>query len=197
MELDLAIKNRRSVRQYLDKKVESNNINFILDAAKYAPNSGNKQFWHFIVVEDLNKREQITEACIGQDWMKTAPVFIVISYNFEDCKRFYEERAEMYGMQDSALAAQNIMLKAYDIGLSSCFVSLFEENAIKRILKIPNNMKFYSIITIGYSNEVTQAKRTDLRNLVSFDEYKGKKSFTSIFPIKKTIERIKGRFRRK
>ena len=196
MDLDLVIKGRRSIRKYLDKNVEHEKISLILDAGRYAPNSGNKQLWHFIIVEDLNKREQITEACLGQEWMKTAPVFIVVCYNLEYSNRFYDERAEFYGIQDCALASENIMLKAYDIGLSSCFVSLFEENAIKRILKIPDNVKVYCIITIGYGNETSESKRMDLRNIISFEEYKGKKSF-GIFPLKKTFEKIKDKFRKK
>jgi nitroreductase len=47
-----AIKKRRSVRNYLDKPIEEEKLNAVLEAGRHAPSAGNRQEWRFIVVRD-------------------------------------------------------------------------------------------------------------------------------------------------
>jgi hypothetical protein len=71
------------------------------------------------------------------------------------------------------------------MGLASCWVNAFDEQAIKRILKIPESVSPQAIISLGYSDEKTEKlKRYDLDLLVHFEVWEGKQS-EGLFPLKK------------
>ena len=56
-----AIKTRKSVRKYLDKPVEDEKLNVILEAARLAPSAGNRQEWRFVVVRNPQTRRELAE----------------------------------------------------------------------------------------------------------------------------------------
>ena len=117
MDVEKCIKERRSIRRYSDKKVSLSDILDIINCARYAPSSGNLQNWCFIIVKDKKTKSEIVDACLGQDWMHDAPVFIVICSNREKIASYYEKHKNKYSIQNCALAAQNLMLKAHSLGL--------------------------------------------------------------------------------
>ena len=149
-----AIKERRSIRSYLDIPVEWDKIGSVLQSALLAPNAGNLQIWRYVVVRKLERRKQIAEACLQQYWMEQAPVHIVIFAKLEKEEQFYGIRGvRLYSIQDCAMAAMSIMLTAHDLGLGSCFVSAFDEEAIARIFKLPDNVRPQAVVTLGYTDE--------------------------------------------
>ena len=52
MEINKCIKERRSVRKYLNKDVPLRLILELIDSAHFAPSSGNIQNWNFIIVKN-------------------------------------------------------------------------------------------------------------------------------------------------
>ena len=64
MNIDDVLEERRSIRDYSNKAVSWKQVSEILNAATYSPSSGNLQNWRFIVVNDKNRREQISIACL-------------------------------------------------------------------------------------------------------------------------------------
>ncbi len=148
------IKTRRSIRKYLDVPVEFDKLTNIVDAARFAPSSGNVQNWKFIVVFDKGKRKKLAEACLQQFWMEQAPVHIIVCGEPEKARRFYGIRGErLYTIQNCATAIQNILLTAHSLGLGACWVGAFDEDMIKRDFGIPDNVRPQAIITIGYADE--------------------------------------------
>ena len=193
MELDDCIKNRRSVRSFLAKKVEIEKIGLILEAATFAPSSGNLQNWRFIVVDNEKKKEEIADACLKEYWMLESPVFIVVCNDPVNIERFFGERADFYATQNCAAAIENILLKAADLGLASNWVGAFDENAIKRILKLPDSIKVEAVVEIGYSKEEKAlSKRYSLEHLTYFNEWGKLKEL--LFPLRK-ISKEKKKFR--
>ena len=129
-------------------------IGKLIYAAHSAPSSGNLQNWKFIIVQDENLRKSIAEACYGQLWMATAPVYIVVCGNPDRGSQFYGIRGErLYTIQNCAAAVQNILLAAHDIGLGSCWVGAFEEDTLRDLLGIPEHIRPQAIITIGHAAE--------------------------------------------
>jgi len=173
MELDKCIKGRRSVRDYLEKDVENEKLVKIIDSARYAPSSGNLQNWRFIIVKDNKKRNDIAIACLKQHWMAEAPVHIVVCNKIEDVKRFYGSMGELvYSIHNCAAAIENLLLTAYSLGLGTCWIGAFDEDAIKKILRIPNDIKIEAVITVGYPKEKEEpAERYSLDNLTFFEEW--------------------------
>ena len=62
MDIFDCMRNRRSVRAYLDVPVEWEKVGQVITMAKHAPSAGNQQNWKFIVVLDREKRAAISEA---------------------------------------------------------------------------------------------------------------------------------------
>ena len=143
MNVEECIKTRRSVRKYNDNPVDWDKVTRILDAGKFAPSAGNIQNWRFIVVEDEDKKEKVAKGCLGQKWMTRAGVLVVVCSDDSDARRIYGEKSEFYCRQNCAAAMQNMLLKAYSIGIASCWIGAFSRTDIKKVLKIPDNISEY------------------------------------------------------
>ena len=171
MDVEKAIFSRFSCRLYKSKAIKDKFLNMILEAGLNAPNSGNLQACKFIVVNDESIKEKITKAALDQAWMMQAPLFIVICSDLEKLKKYYPERYNLYSVQETSLAAENIMLMAFSLSIKSCFVSAFDDNAVRRALRIPDEIGVYCIITLGYSNDKKTTTRNSLKYSVNVNEY--------------------------
>ncbi|MDD3323248.1 MAG: NAD(P)H nitroreductase [Sphingobacteriia bacterium] len=150
---DLA-KNRRSIRKYLAKPVESEKVDAILRVALMSPASKRANGWEFIVVDDrenLIKLSQCRE--FGSKFVADAPMAIVVAYDPEKSDVWFE---------DASIAATFVQLAAQDLGLGSCWVQVYNrqhdenttaEHFIQNILGIPENFHVLNIITLGYKDE--------------------------------------------
>jgi len=193
MELIKAIKGRRSVRNYLQKDVSWNLISEVLNAGRWAPTSGNLQNFKFIVIRDKKIRNKLSDAGFYQPWMKRAPVHIVVCALIPKIKRVYGVRGEaLYAVQNCALVAQNMMLRAYDLGLGTCFVGAFDEEKVRKLLDIDEKARPQAIITLGYPRKpLPRPRREDLATKVFFEKYdeKQRKELGKI-PVEKPIHNI-------
>lgn len=173
METIEAIKSRRSIRRYSEKPVEFEKITTILEAGTYAPSAGNLQDWRFIIVSEKPLIKQVSEYCIEQYWINTAPVLIIVCANPEKHEMYYGLRGKrLYNVQDCAAAIQNMMLTATDLGLGSCWIGAFEEDKIRSTFGIPTDVRPQAIITIGYTDEIPEEKVIKpIEDVVYFNRY--------------------------
>lgn len=149
-----AIRTRRSIRKYRDKPVEWDKVANILDAGRLAPSAGNLQNWRFVTVLEEASRKKIADASLQQTWMESAPVFIAVLSEPEKARRYYGIRGErLYSIQNCAAAVENMLLAAHDLGLGACWVSAFDDERVGRVLNLPEHVKVYAIITLGYAAE--------------------------------------------
>jgi len=191
MDVDECMKERRSCRSYSTKSVPVEIVGEILEAATYAPSSGNRQNWVFIVVMDDTRKEELCMASAKQTWMLEAPVFIVVCDKKADVVEMYPDRGELYAVQNCALATQNLMLKAHSFGLGTCWVGAFDADAVSRIMKIPSDVVPEAIITLGYPSKYEkEAGRHPVDTVTFFNEYGNKKLDESMFPLKKQVKKI-------
>lgn len=176
MDFDKCLENRRSIRKFKDKEVHPDDVIELIDAARKAPSAGNLQSWKFIIIKNQNIKNKVADACFQQNWISQAPIIIVVCANIDEVKRMYGVRGEMlYSIQNCALATQNILLKATEMGLCSSVISAFEEGMLKRILKIPDEARPQTIITVGYSDEFPPKKILHtIESMTYFDEYGGR-----------------------
>jgi len=184
MDLDTAINTRASCRNFIDKKVPIRLLHMLLESGSKAPSAGNLQDFRFIIVTDEDKKKEIAEASLKQLWMADAPILIVVCSDLKNVIRFYEDRAEYYALQDVSAAAENILLKATDLGLASNWISVFDENVVRRNLRLPENVKPYIIIPIGYTKEKPRhRKRHSVETFISFNTFGNRKYDLNLFPI--------------
>lgn len=170
------IKTRRSIRKYKDKQVPWDDIVNILQAGRMAPSAGNILNWKFIVVKDDGKRKAIAEACSQQWWMEQAPIHIVVVAEPEKCERFYGARGRrFYTLQNVAAAVENMLLAANSLGLGSCWVGAFDEDALRTILILPEQVDVHAVITIGYADEKPQLPpRPRIEHVIYFEKWWGR-----------------------
>lgn len=154
VEFSEVIAARRSVRHFNSKlEVSEAHIRTLLEAAVAAPTAGNIQPWRFTVVRTLEARERLA-AALRQRWATSAPVVIVVSLDPRPCAARYGDRGEyLYGLQDTAAAVENILLTAVDLGLASCWIGAFDEDAVREALGIAAPITPVAILPVGYSAE--------------------------------------------
>lgn len=155
MEVFEAIKRRRSIRRFKEEPFPEDLLKKLLDAARMAPSAGNVQPWKFFVVRNKDIQAKLADAALGQTWMLSAPVMIVVCADLDRAKASYGRRgSELYALQDTAAAIQNILLGATGAGLASCWVGAFREEMAANILGIDYDvLRPVAIIPLGYPAE--------------------------------------------
>ena len=143
-----AIFTRTSTRNFESRPVESKYIIKILRAAMAAPSARNQQPWEFWVTDDKDIIARLSEASPYAKPVKNAPVAIVPCYRTEGLA------APMMAEIDMAMATQNILLEAEELGLGAVMIGIApipeRMNAVAEILKLPENYKPFTIIPIGW-----------------------------------------------
>ncbi len=145
------LQKRRSIRKYQTKPVEEEKINKILEAARLGPSANNQQPCSFIVVTKTEARERLASA-YKANWFLQAPALVVGCVNPREAWRrgtFGEE----YWKVDLAIAMQNLILVATELGLGTCWVANFDENAVKKVLNVPKDVRVVATTPLGYPDE--------------------------------------------
>ena len=151
MEVFTIIGRRRSIRLYEKKPVEKEKLNRILEAGRLAPSASNKQPWRFIVVTDEKVKEKL-RAAYDEEWFVSAPVIIVGCAVPEEA--WVRMDGQEYWMVDVAIAMQNMILTATEIGLGTCWIADFtDEKGIQEALKLPSNIRVVAMTPLGYPAE--------------------------------------------
>lgn len=155
MEVLEAIKKRRSIRRFdTSKQVSDEQVEKILEAARWAPSAGNLQSWFFVVIKNQEVKNQLTGAAWGQDFIAEAPVVIISCADLKRSVSHYGRRGEtLYAIQDATIATQNICLAATEMGLGTVWVGAFAEKEVCKILELPDNFRPIAILPIGYPAE--------------------------------------------
>ena len=166
-------KSRRSVRKYKEKDVTKEQLIRLIDAAQSAPSGGNCQPWHFYVIKDKKIQAEIKEKACGQDWILTASAFIVICTEAGRSEKNYGERGrDLYSIQDTAAAIQNILLCAKNMGLGTCWCGAFDEGKLSEILNLPEKFRPVGLIPVGYpaDDSCPPQNRRPIEEIVTFIE---------------------------
>ncbi len=176
-----AIKQRRSIRKYTDQPVEKELLLEIIDAGRLAPSDSNTQPWNFIVVQSDEMRKKLAHVSHQQEWMMSAPVFIVcvadirVTTTEEGPLHVNEDTPGIGPKQiilDTAIAGENIVLAAQSLGLGTCWVSWFIQDEIRPVLGIPSDKYVVSVITLGYPDqEPKQRPRRTLEEVVRYEKW--------------------------
>ena len=185
MEVFEAIKTRRSIRHYKPAPVTEEQINLILEAARWAPSWRNSQCWRFIVVRDAEVKRKLSETLLyyrpgenpSTSAVRNAPVVIVAcgelkkSGYYEKIPNPLTDKGDWY-MFDVALATQNMMLAAHSLGLATVPAGLFDAPKAAQILGVPANIAVVMLLPLGYPDEEPEIhQRKELSGLVFYETY--------------------------
>jgi nitroreductase len=148
------IEKRRSIRKFLEKPVEDEKIEMLIEAALRAPSSRGLNPWEFIVVTKRDLLKKLSSAKPhGSGFIKNAPLGIVICADEVKCDVWIE---------DCSIASAFILLASESMGLGSCWIQIRErmhsesktsEAYVSEVLDIPSGLRVESIIAVGYPDE--------------------------------------------
>lgn len=165
MHLDDILARRQSIRSFLPRCVDRQDILAIGEAARMAPSACNSQTWRFIAVTNPDTIRQIcTEAMrpvIPNRWLAEAPLVMVGCSQLDIVANRIGTRISgiEYYQIDIGIAMEHMVLKATDLGLGSCWIGWFSESRVKKILEIPNRIKVSAMLAIGYPRKVPAQPR--------------------------------------
>jgi nitroreductase len=145
MDVFEAIRTRRSIRKYRQEPISDEKLDMILEAACLAPSAGNRQPWRFIVVQNAHRKKQVAQIANNQAFLKDAAA-IIVGVGDPDASTNWHEK-------DSMIALEHIVLAATALGYGTCWIGAFDEDALKRLLKIPTQMKVVALLPIGIPAE--------------------------------------------
>ena len=149
-----AIKERRSIRAYAAKEVSEEDVERLIEAARWAPSAGNIQPWAFVIVKDVETKRKLSSAALNQTLIQEAPVIIVVCADLIRSSSGYGSRGvHLYSIQDTAAATENILLAAQELGLATCWVGAFREDEVAKAVKAPRNLRPVAMVAVGYPAE--------------------------------------------
>ena len=187
---DLAtlLRSRRSVRQYQERPIAHEDIERILEAARWAPSPHGRQPWRFVVITRAETKAVLAEA-MGATWRQNlemdqqsaevvnirldksrqrifnAPVLIIPCLYLEDLDRYPDEKRQadetIMAIQSLGAAIQNMLLMTYDLGLDAGWMCapLFCPEVVCEALELDTRLIPHAMITVGYA--ATDPKRRE------------------------------------
>lgn len=179
---DLAalLRGRRSVRQYQQRPVEREQVEQILEAARWAPSPHGKQPWRFVVLTRQAVKERLADR-MGSTWRQQlqmdgqseeivairmrksrerilyAPVIIIPCLYLEDLDQYPDTKRQsdetIMAIQSLGAAVQNMLLMAYDLGLDAGWMCapLFCPEIVCEALDLDTHLIPHALITVGYA----------------------------------------------
>ena len=174
MDLSEAIKSRKSVKRFSDKKPDWRKILQAIDYARFAPMAGNIFTLKLILVSDEKIIEKIKNAA-QQDFVR-APYVLVVTSNRERVKKMYDLSDKGFAQQQAGAAIQNILLGFTEKGIATCWVGFFDDDIIREVLEIPKNQTIEAIFPLGIETKVktNPKEKPDLENIIYFDKFGNK-----------------------
>jgi len=165
------IQKRRSVRKYKKDPIPEKALMRVLEAARLAPSGKNFQPWKFIIVKDKALKEKLAQASAGQFFMAEAPI-IIVGCGFPDNCYAHMGRYMKSWSVDVTIALEHLILQAQEEGLGTCWIGSFEEEEVKAILNIPENVKVLALTPLGYPDEIPRfRRRKSLDEIISYDRF--------------------------
>ncbi len=162
METMETIRTRRSVRVYENRPIEKDVLEEILGAALMAPSWKNTQTAGYLVMEhpELEKRERLME-CLppyNARIVSTAPVIVVMTTKhgrsgFERDGSFSTKKEDRWEMFDAGIACQTLCLAAWEKGIGSCIMGIYDEDRLPALVGVPAGEIVTAVVALGYPAE--------------------------------------------
>ena len=190
------LRGRRSVRKYQARPVSREQLEQILEAARWAPSPHGRQPWRFVVLTRQEPKLQLADR-MGETWRQnlqmdgqeaeivnirleksrqrilSAPAIIIPCLYLEDMDHYPDEKRqadeETMAIQSLGAAIQNMLLMAYDLGLDTGWMCapLFCPEIVCDTLELDARLIPQALITVGYAAADPQRReRLPLSSLI-------------------------------
>ena len=188
---------RHTVRKYAQMPVETEKIEKVLEAGRWAPTAVNAQPQRILVLDTQENLEKVREFCTF-GWQKRyadlakesdtedhsasifyygAPVVMLVCYDRTACWT-HPESGKFSGATDATIVATHMMMEATSLGLGTAWISYFDEAKARELLGLPEDWQPVCMLYVGYPaddyqpNEKLSAKRKPLSETCFFNKIK-------------------------
>ena len=169
MEFSELIRKRYSVRAYKPDPVEDEKLQQVLEAARLAPTAANRQPFQIIVIHTKGREEELRRI-YNRDWFVQAP--LVICGCAVHGQSWVRGDAKDYIAVDVTIAMDHLILAAADLGLGTCWVAAFNEEAARKALRLPAHVEPLIFTPLGYpADEPGPKERKPLSELVRYEPW--------------------------
>ena len=198
-ELTSVIQKRRSVRVYKSGKVSEEQLQTILEAARWAPSGANTQPWEFVVTRDRKKMKRIREIYdnewrqrkredpvhykgLKKDYVGDVSVVVLVCGDARTKQVYLTTRQpadrEKLFQASIANAVQQMMLAAASMNLGTVWVSVREEvePELRKLFHVPEPLRLLWVVPIGHARSWPKAKpRRRVQDFTHLEVYDAKK----------------------
>ncbi len=171
------IMGRRSIRKFTSEPVPHDLLEQVIETASYAPSWKHTQITRYIAVEGAKKDAlaKCTSIYPGNgEIMAQAPMVIAVTIikgrsGYERDGSFSTPKGDRWQMFDAGVASEAFCLAAYEQGLGTVIMGLFDEAEIAQLLELPEDRELVALIPVGFPAETPVApRRKAVSDLVSF-----------------------------
>ena len=171
------IRGRRSIRKFTNQPVSHELIAQVVETASYAPSWKHTQITRYIAVEGAKKDAlaKCTSIFPGNGViMENAPMVIAVTIikgrsGYERDGSFSTPKGDRWQMYDAGVASEAFCLAAYEQGLGTVIMGLFDEEESTKLLELPEDRELVALIAVGYPAESPAApRRKPVEDLLSF-----------------------------
>jgi nitroreductase len=167
MEVFEAIRKRFSCRAYLDKPIEKEKLDRILEAARLAPSARNGQDWRFVIVTDKKVKAKLLEAGTSQKFLADSAIVVACSVNSGTMSC-----GQPVAPIDVSIALEHIALQATAEGLATCWIGSFKPEPVREVLGIPESIVVVELMAMGYpAVEQPTPKRMTIDDIVCYNKW--------------------------
>lgn len=145
------IMTRSSVRSYTDKPIDKDTTEILLRAAMAAPSAGNKQPWRFVVVDNRDILEYISENFPTMSMARHSQLAVIFC---GDMKATFEAEGKDYWIEDVSASSENLLLAAHALGLGAVWCGIYplsdRIDKFSKLLHLPSDIIPLGCICLGY-----------------------------------------------
>ena len=178
MEALECIKGRRSVRQFTEETVSKEVFNELVETARFAPSWKNTQIARYVALTGASKDKlaEVSFAAWGgnANIVNSAPMAVVLTYiknrcGFERDGSYTTKKEDRWQNFDCGIAAEAFCLAAYEKGLGTVIMGIFDEDEVAKVIDLPEDRGVAAIIALGHPAATPDApKRKEVEELVTF-----------------------------
>ena len=173
MEVLETIRKRCSIREFRDEAVSDDVLQKILEAARWTPSPFNTQPWEFIIIKNKETLSTISKYARYSGYLSKAPMAITVIVSPINSKFSWVESIgePRYA---AAMAVQNMMLAAWEMGIGTCWVSI-ERDKVAQILNVPATHFVLTVMPLGYPETMPQEHdekfRKEIGDAIFYEKY--------------------------
>ena len=149
MKFEELYKSRYSVRSFEDKMIPEEELKKIYNAGIYVPSAKNRQPLKVYVVkskEGIEKINRVSRCIFG------APLVLICCFDHTQVS-IRKDGKKNAGVQDVSIAVTQMMLEAWNLGIGSCWINLFDEEKLKEEFGIPEHIEPVCLLDLGYPSK--------------------------------------------